>query len=153
MGRFILRSRSIFAFSAVRFGPALLLPLLPLTACATMQQRVAHKEDSLSAAGFVSRPADTPARQAMLTRLPPNKFTQRTHDGVVHYVSADPTGCNCLYVGTQQAYGTYVRQMQRQKLADQQQLTAEEFSDPTWDWGGWGGSFGRGFGYAGGLGW
>ena len=153
MRRFASYGRSIIALGASRFGPMMLVPLFTVSACATMQQRVAHKEDSLSAAGFISRPANTPARQAMLTRLPPHKFTQRTNDGVTDYVYADPTGCNCLYVGTQQAYGTYVRRMQDQHLADQQAMTAEAYSDPTWDWGGWGGGFGRRFGYRGGLGW
>ncbi len=35
------------------------------------------KEDDLAAAGFVARPASTPQRQAMLQRLPPNRFLER----------------------------------------------------------------------------
>lgn len=140
-----------FVSPLILLGPAAIVPVLAMTACATTQQRVAQKEDALSAAGFVARPANSPARQAMLTRLPPHRFVQRPHGNVMHYVYADPSGCNCLYVGTQQAYGKYVRQMQRQNLVDQRQLTAQMYSDPMWDWGGWGG-YGRGFGY-GGLGW
>jgi hypothetical protein len=44
-----------------------------LTACTTTQGSVATKESNHAAAGFIARPANTPKRQAMLKRLPPNK--------------------------------------------------------------------------------
>jgi hypothetical protein len=115
-----------------------LLQLGLLTACQTQQQIVAQREDNLAAAGFIVRPANTPERQAMLHRLPPHQFVQRINGDTVHYVYADPLVCGCLYVGTQQAYGQYKLHQQQQNLADEQQMTAQTYADPAWNWGAWG---------------
>jgi hypothetical protein len=84
------------------------------------------------------RPANTPERIAMLKRLPPHRFIRREHGDVVHYVYADPLVCSCLYVGTQQAYDQYKRDRQQERIADEQQLAADEYSDAAWNWGAWG---------------
>ncbi len=129
---------------------SLLLPVLGLAACASPQERVAQEEDSLAAAGFIVRPANTPERRTMLNRLPPNRFVQRVRGDTVTYVYADPLVCQCLYVGSQQAYGQYRFQMQQQKIASEQQLTAQLYSDQAWDWSAWGpwdGGFGAGYGW------
>jgi len=120
-----------------------------LTACESPQQRVGEHEDLLSAAGFVVRPANTPERQAMLNRLPPHKFVQRVNGDVIHYVYADPLVCGCLYVGTQQAYNQYKANQLQQHLADEQQMTAQTYSDATWNWDAWGpwSPVGPGFGF------
>lgn len=109
-----------------------------LAACESQQQRVTEHEDKLSAAGFIVKPANTPERQAMLVKLPANKFVRRENGDVVHYVYADPLVCNCLYVGTQDAYNKYKANELAQHLADEQQMTAETYSDATWNWGAWG---------------
>ncbi|MGI4744594.1 MAG: hypothetical protein ACRYGI_10245 [Janthinobacterium lividum] len=120
--------------------------VLLLGACATKQDRVAAKEDMLVAAGFVARPADTPARQAMLQKLPPHHFVMRSVNGNYVYLYSDPLVCGCLYVGSAQAFSTYKQQKFQQNLADQQQMTAQMYSDPAWSFGPWGGGFGPGFG-------
>jgi hypothetical protein len=84
-----------------------LLGLGVISACETQRERVSRHEDRLLAAGFIERPADTPERQAMLNRLPPQRFVKRMHGDTVHYVYADAAVCGCLYVGTQQAYEQY----------------------------------------------
>ncbi len=119
---------------------------------AAMGSRRATESD-LSAAGFIARPATTPQRQEMLARLPSHKVLMRQHGDVVHYVYADPQGCNCLYVGDQAAYQRYSAAMQQQHIADQQSFAAQEYNDAQWNWGAWGGGFGRGFGYGPGFGW
>ena len=136
--------------SALGLGMAgLLLGTCGLTACQTPQQRVEQREDLLSAAGFIVRPANTPERQAMLNRLPPHKFVQRVNGDVVHYVYADPLVCGCLYVGTQQAYNQYKANQLQQHLADEQQMAADTYSDAAWNWGAWGPwTAGPGFGFA-----
>ncbi len=108
-----------------------------LAGCATRQD-VSQQEDQLSAAGFTIRPANTPERQAMLMRLPADRFVQRTHGDAVTYVYADRLVCDCLYVGDQQAFGRYQQYVQAKRIADEQQLTAQLYNDPSWDWGGWG---------------
>jgi hypothetical protein len=119
-----------------------------LTACESQQQQVQDREDLLAAAGFIVRPANTPERQNMLHRLPPHTFVQRVNGDVVHYVYADPLVCGCLYVGTQQAYNQYKANQLQQHLADEQQMTAQTYSDASWNWGAWGPwTPGPGFGF------
>jgi len=122
-----------------------LLPLLP-AGCMSQQQLVADKEDSLAAAGFIVRPANTPERQAMLNRLPPHRFIRRVRGDNVTYIYADPLVCDCLYVGSQQAYGQYQQAVQQKQIADEQEMTAQQYADPAWNWGPWGYGFGPEFG-------
>jgi hypothetical protein len=125
-----------------------------LAACQTPQQVVVQHEDNLAAAGFIIRLANTPERKAMLSRLPPNKFVKREKGDTVHYVYADPLVCGCLYVGSQQAYGQYKQDQQQKHLADEQQMTADSYSDAAWNWNAWGPwGPGYGFGYGVGYGW
>jgi len=137
-------------------GMAVGLLISALAGCQSQQQIVSAHEDNLAAAGFVVRPANTPERQVMLNRLPPHVFVQRVNGGIVHYVYADPLVCGCLYVGTQQAYDQYKFQQQQKNLADEQQMTAQMYSDAAWNWGAWGpwGPVGPyGFVYGAGVGW
>jgi hypothetical protein len=92
----------------------------------------------------------------MLGRLPPNRFVKRENGDTIHYIYADPLVCGCLYVGSQQAYGQYKQhqQQQQQQLADEQQMTADSYSDAAWNWNAWGPwGPGYGFGYGVGYGW
>jgi hypothetical protein len=147
-------ARSFVRNRLVRYGMAiaLLVALQGITGCRS--QIIQNKEDSLAAAGFILRPANTPERVAMLKRLPPNHFVRRENGDAVHYVYADPIVCSCLYVGTQQAYSQYLRDRQQQQIVDQQQIAAQEYSDAAWNWGAWG-PWGPeyGFAYGGGFGW
>src|ERR1700704_331288 len=86
-------------------GLVVVLGFIVLAACQT-QGDIAQQENTLAAAGFGVRIANTAARQTMLNRLPPNRFVARVHDGVTHYVYADP-GCGCLYLGSQQAFNKH----------------------------------------------
>jgi hypothetical protein len=147
--RSLSRHRSKMAMLAAVLAPALLLG-----ACVTPEQRVARTEDRLAAAGFVQVPATTPARQAMLQRLPPHRFLRSVRGDVVTYAYADPTQCNCLYLGTQEAYGEYRRAMEERRLANTRLLAAQIYSDANWNWGEWGpwgggfnGPFGPGYGW------
>jgi hypothetical protein len=126
------------AQQAMRSGVVAIISAVALTACVTAQQQITHREDDLAAAGFIVKPANTPQRQQMLARLPANKFVQRTHEDEVHYVYADPVVCKCLYVGSQQAYGAFKKHEQDQRLADEQQMNAEIYSDSAWQWDAWG---------------
>jgi hypothetical protein len=130
----------MMSYSGFRYATmtSLLLCMGALTACQTQQQIVSEHEDNLSAAGFIIRPANTPERQQMLSRLPPHKFVQRVSGDTVHYIYADPLVCGCLYVGSQQAFNQYKLHQQQQRLADEQQMTAQAYADPAWRWDAWG---------------
>src|SRR5215217_694152 len=58
----------------------------------------------LTNAGFVAKRAMTPNQVALLTSLPPNQCVRHTANGKVSYLYADPVGCNCVHVGSQQAF-------------------------------------------------
>jgi hypothetical protein len=115
--------------------PAVIGLCIVLAACAT--QRIQNKEDMLAAAGFTLVPANTPQRQASLKTLPPHKFVRQLHGNTVTYVYADPTICNCLYMGDQAAYGRYRENVFLNHIADEQQMTAE-MNQSALDWGPWG---------------
>jgi|SRR5581483_7142397 len=123
-----------------------------LASCASTQELIGRQEDQLAAAGFEQRPANTPQREDMLKRLPPNQFVRRVDGDQVTYVYGDPVVCNCLYVGTQQAYGQYMRYLQAKRLVDEQRTAAMMYSDPAWNWGAWG-PWGPRFGFRSGFGW
>jgi hypothetical protein len=118
-----------------------------LAACESVKQRISGREDQLSAAGFLVKPANNPERQAMLKKLPPNKFLRRENGDKVYYVYSDPVVCGCLYVGTQDAYNKFKANEQAKNLADEQQMTAETYQDAQWNWGAWGPWGGYGFAY------
>jgi hypothetical protein len=104
-----------------------------MTACNVVQ----NKEDMLAAAGFTLVPANTPERQASLKSLPPHKFVHQARNNGVIFTYADPTICDCLYIGNQAAYDRYRQEMFAKNLADEQQMTAEIYQD-NMDWGPWG---------------
>jgi hypothetical protein len=109
-----------------------------LADCATSPVQVAAREDDLASAGFWPRPADTPARQKMLSSLPPHRFIQRTSAGEISYVYADPLVCGCLYIGSQQAYDLYQSSVQAKNQADEQAALARMYANPDWSWRDWG---------------
>ncbi len=111
------------------------LVLFVVCAAAAACNPVQNKEDMLAAAGFNLVPANTPQRQASLTTLPPHKFVHQVRNNVVLFIYADPTICDCLYVGNQAAYDRYRQNVFAQNIANEQQMTAQinEF-----EWGGWG---------------
>ena len=118
----MLRNKSILMIFAA---------CVALSACAQVQQ----KEDLLAAAGFTLVPANTPQRQASLASLPPHKFAQQVRNNVVVYIYADPTICDCLYVGNQAAYDRYRQEVFAKNLANEQQMTAQINE---MEWGAWG---------------
>ena len=81
-----------------------------VAACQNPQQKIANKEDMMTAAGFKFVPANTPAaagsRSSSCRRT---SSRAQIRDGRVFYVYPDPTVCVCLYVGDQNAYATIAR--------------------------------------------
>lgn len=141
-------------FSRASGAAGVILIATALSSCVT-QSGIQSKENDLVAAGFVAKPANTSERQAMLKRLPANKFLMRTKGKNVNYVYADPVNCNCIYVGTDQAYGRYRQAKQQERIADRQLWAAQTYADARWNWGAWGpgdfynfnGPFGYGYGW------
>jgi hypothetical protein len=117
--------------------------LVSLAVCAAVSacNPVQNKEDMLAAAGFTLVPANTPQRQASLTSLPPHKFIHQVRNNAVVFIYADPTICDCLYVGNQAAYDRYRQNVFAQNIANEQQMTAQ-INESNWAglgpiWGAW----------------
>jgi hypothetical protein len=110
-----------------RYGTAggFLLFIGVLTAYQIPQNEVIvqHEED-LSAAGFIVRPAITPELQTMLRLLPAYQVVPRIRGGKIRFVYADPNVCDCLFVGSQQAYDLYKTIRLEQHIAHQRSMTA-----------------------------
>ena len=82
-----------------------LLVLVLAGACALSGTRHARSmEETLTAVGFRTLPADTPERMARLKSIPPRELHPVRRDGKRYYVFADPGGCRCAYVGDEAAY-------------------------------------------------
>jgi hypothetical protein len=80
--------------------------------CGLMAERQERQEakvvgDRLVTAGFRRIPADTPARQSQLAKLPKLLFASTTIRGKRRHLLADPDRCRCLYVGDEAAYQRY----------------------------------------------
>ncbi len=110
-----------------------------LGGCAAVERREAQDvEGVLAAAGFRMVPADTPERMAHLQTLTPRKIVPHEKDGQVYFVYADPTGCQCIWVGNQAAYQSYQRLALQKQLAQEQVMAAQMNEDAAMNWGLWG---------------
>ena len=56
-------------------------------------------EDTLSAAGFQMKIADTPKKMALLKSMTQNKIIIHPKNGTNYYIYADAAGCQCIYGG------------------------------------------------------
>jgi len=124
---------------------ALLLLGAAFASAGCARQVVEQKEDLLSAAGFRVQPANTPERRASLRTLPEHRLVRQELNGRAVWVYADPLVCNCLYVGTPEAYQLYNRIKVERDIASDQLMAAQMLSTPWgmdpygWNvWGPWG---------------
>jgi hypothetical protein len=116
----------------------MLATAIALGGCAAMRLHEARDTgDLLVAAGFTTKPADTPARAQRLHAMPPLKLVSESKDGNVVYRYADPYSCNCLYIGDQQAYAEYKRLALQKRIADERLEAAEAQENAAIDWGLW----------------
>ena len=122
-------------FRAIR---CLLLLGPVLAGCASTTQTILDKENMLSAAGFKVKFAQTPAQRANLQTLPPNQLVARSRGDAVYYLYADPTVCECIYVGNQQAYQQYQKMRFEQNLATEQAMAVQLNQEAAMDWDAWG---------------
>jgi len=114
---------------------------LAMGGCAAMRRQEARETgDLLVAAGFRTKLANTPERAQQLRAMPALKMVSQSKDGHLVYRYADPYGCDCLYVGDEDAYREYQR-LALQKQLDAERLAAAEAEESAaidWDlWGPW----------------
>jgi len=108
-----------------------------LGGCAASQAR--QMDGMLAAAGFQVRPANTPEKLQQLKTLKPRTLLLMTKvGGAPYWVAADPTVCQCLYVGNEAAYQRYEQLKLKKEYANEQMMTAEMNEDAAMDWSMWG---------------
>ena len=84
--------------------------VLAAAGCGTLREEEAGRDEPmLEDAGFRRVPADTPEREALLRRLPPDRVTEVERGERTFYVFPDPDGCLCLYVGSSDQHDEYQR--------------------------------------------
>lgn len=114
------------------FLPLFLATIL-LCSCSSLHQ----KEQFLSAAGFRTVIASTPAQIAHLKTMPQGKVIPVTKKGKTFFLLADAAN-NCLMIGNQTQYSTYRRYAYEYKIQQEKQNTAAFNADAA-EWNGWGG--------------
>ena len=121
---------------------ALVALSLVLVACASAERdRSTQIEPLLLAAGFQKRVADTPQKLAHLRTFPPLEMVPHVRKGSYYYVLADPEGCRCMYVGTEQAFEQYRGLVLKQTIAEDRVQAVGVDENSMLDWGLWGPSF------------
>jgi hypothetical protein len=110
----------------------LLLCAMALAACSN----ISEKRTLLSAAGFRTVPATTPAQLAKLHSMKPGKIVPLVGKNGTVYVFAD-TPRKALLVGGSTQYQAYKKLDVRQKKINEQLLEAQANMDNS-DWNAWG---------------
>jgi hypothetical protein len=78
----------------------------------------------LSSSGFRVQLANDAAGKKALRALPPHQFVTHSMAGQMRYFYAEPQHCNCVFVGTQQAYDSY-RNMLSQQLSQADSISPD----------------------------
>jgi uncharacterized protein YceK len=106
-----------------------------LTGCATIRRAQARDaEQLLAAAGFRMERADTAERQQQLAAMPAYRLLDHPKGDGFEYTYADPTNCQCVYVGGAKEYSAYQRLLTERQIA-QERIWAEQ---DAFGWGPWG---------------
>ena len=84
--------------------------------------------NALATAGFDLKMADTPAKLERIKKLPQLRLVQVEDKGRQVYVYTDAQGCQCLYLGDENAYRRLIDQPRQQKI-DQRSWWSQDQSD------------------------
>jgi len=106
-----------------------------LSSCAMLEaQQAKDTEQLLVEAGFKMKLADTPAKMAHLKTLTQHKIVPHQKDGVVYYIYADATNCQCFYWGQDQSYRSFLQLQEQRNIANEERMTAEMNEQEYLDW-------------------
>ncbi|CAN5890694.1 hypothetical protein BH11PSE3_BH11PSE3_46750 [soil metagenome] len=75
-----------------------------------------NKEDLLASSGFKTLSLNTPAKIAAFKSLPAHRLSQTTFKGKPVWVYPDRNICGCLYVGSPQAYDSFIKKGRQQMI-------------------------------------
>ena len=77
----------------------------------------------MASACFTLVPANTPERQASLKAVPRHQFVRQVPNNRLVFACAEPTVCDCPYIGNHFAYDRFCREMHA-RIIVMQQVTA-----------------------------
>lgn len=118
-------ARNVWLYTVILLF-ALLLPACSAFQQETPAQRAQRIDPVLAAAGFHMITADSSKQQSIFATLPPLKMHYYVaKDGKARYWFADPYECDCVYVGSVNAYQRYQNLRIQQKLVKEEEQTAE----------------------------
>ena len=125
-------------------GSALAL-CVGLAGCTQPAKPYLDEGRKLAQAGFIAHAADTTARYAMMNTLPPGMVTYRPSSVGPVYLYADPIGCGCVYMGSENAYRALknidtvvVKKKVVSAVPETPEMDAENRRDTAaWDWSAW----------------
>ena len=106
--------------------------------CGTAQRRAVETERLLAAAGFQMRLEDTERESKNMLNLPQREIFPQQRDGKTYFVYADDEYCNCIYVGTEEAYQRFSRMAVESKIAQQRLSASRAQANAALSWGAWG---------------
>ncbi len=113
-----------------------------LAGCAaTGGGKAARMERNLLHVGFQMKLADTPEKMKRLKALPQREIFRYEKEGKIHFVYANAEGCECVYVGSENAYQRFVNLKRDKKLDQKNRVSREMRTVPSVDmqtWGPWG---------------
>ena len=116
--------------------PVIIALASTLVGCAAIQQENATQaEQTLAAAGFNMKLADSPEKLAHLKTLTQLKVVPHEQNGNIRYIYADAQYCKCLYAGDEAANQRYQKMVIKQNVAQMNQ-------DAAMNWGMWGPGWG-----------
>jgi hypothetical protein len=99
-----MQNRSL-RFQDARFFAVVVFGLFGDPAAAANQRTI---DMLLSQAGFVMKPANSPAHVKQMMAMPPRRFIARTSPaGKRYFLYADPSDCKCVFVGDETARLNY----------------------------------------------
>lgn len=112
---------------------AAVLALVSVTGCAAIRQtKVMRVERTLAASGFQIKLAKTPEQLQQVEKLPQRKLVRVPFENDVRYLYADGEFCDCIYAGTESAFGRYriaaAEQIEQEELASSMVLSPPEES-------------------------
>ena len=124
---------AIFLFSACS---------LSFTGCAMIKRQDAKDTQLLLLkSGFLPRHAQTPEHMARLKTLTQRKIVRHENNDAVEYVYADARFCECVYVGSEEAYQNFIELFKRQKAIENERIWVKAGRQERVNWGGLSGMY------------
>jgi len=103
-------------FSSILAAVGLVLAASACTPSSPLAYKPESKENLLADSGFKPLSLNTPAKVAAFKQLPAHRLSKTKFKGRTVWAYPDQNVCGCLYVGSQQAYDTFIKKGRAQMI-------------------------------------